>query len=271
MKIAHTITSFAPVIAFNALAGAGLSDMYITNGAGKIYSVDGSTLQATPVAQLQDAGSINDILFIGNGKILANLTFAMATYDLNTGVQETLFATNGTFGSPGSFNYSSGLARRANGEIYFSINEILNPSGIDIYGISYDLHSGTLNQVGDVDVPGAFDFYELANGDMIGFGSTGQSVLFDPDTGVVEATFDLDVAAVSFVQSIDDLFVVAIDGSMYTFDVTDGSTEFYGQITGFEKTLFGASIANSSAALIPSPATLLTLSGGVCLGLRRRR
>tara|TARA_R110000868_G_scaffold119469_2_gene317037 strand:- start:378864 stop:379679 length:816 start_codon:yes stop_codon:yes gene_type:complete len=271
MNPVRSLALIAPALALTTLASAGISNMYITNGAGEIYSVDGNTLQATSVAQLQDAGSINDILYIGNGKILANLTFAMATYDLNTGVQETLFNSNGTFGDPSSFVYSSGLARRANGDIYFQVNEFFNPSGIDVYGISYDMQSGGLTQIGGVPFVGALDFYELANGNMIGFNTGNQSILFNPNTGVIEATFDLDVTAVSFVQSFSDLYVVAADGSMYTFDLTDGSTEFYGQITGFERNILGASIASSTAALIPSPASLLALTGGLGMGLRRRR
>jgi len=273
MTIANTLSLafLAPAVAITSLSSAGISDMYITNGAGEIYLVDGNTLQATSVAQLQDAGTINDIMYLGNGKILANLTYTMDIYDLNTGSQETLFSSNGTFGDPSSFVYTSGLARRANGEIFFAVTEFLNPSGLDLYGISYDINSGSLAQIADITIPGAFDFYELANGKMIGFGSEGFSTLFDPNTGVVEATYALDVTAVTFVQSLSDLYVVATNGSMYTFDITDGSTEFFGQITGFERNILGASIASSSAALIPSPATLLVLAGGVCVGSRRRR
>ncbi len=271
MKTTRTLSLLAPTLALTAFAGAGISNMYITNGAGEIYVVDGNTLQATSIAQLDNAGTINDIQYLGNGKILANLTFAMATYDLNTGVQETLFTSNGTFGQPDSFVYTGGLARRVNGDMYFGVTEALNPSGVINYGISFDMQSDSLNQIGNVPFATPFDFYELANGSMIGLITGDRAVRFDPNTGAVQAEFDLDVSAVSFVQSLTDLYVIATDGSLYTFDINDASTEFYGQITGFENNILGASIANASAALIPSPASLFALSGGLCLGLRRRR
>ncbi len=271
MKSTRTLALLAPALALTTLAGAGISDMYITNGAGEIYAVNGTTLQATSVAQLDNAGSINDIQYIGNGKILANLTFAMVTYDLNTGVQDTLFTSNGTFGQPDSFVYTAGLARRANGDMYFGVTEALNPSGIVNYGISYDMQSNSLNQIGTVPFVTPFDFYELANGSMIGLRTGNRAVRFDPNTGVVQAEYDLDVTAVSFVQSLTDLYVIAADGSLYTFDINDASTEFYGQITGFERNILGASIASSTAALIPSPASLLALTGGLGFGFRRRR
>ncbi|MFK7758975.1 MAG: hypothetical protein AB8C13_03390 [Phycisphaerales bacterium] len=267
----HLIALFAPTLALSTHGFAGLSDMYITDSTGEIYFVDGNTLEATSLAQLENAGTINDILYLGNGKILANLTYAIVSYDLNTGIQETLINTNGNLGQPGSFVYSSGLTRRTDGEIYLGITELLNPVGLDVYGISYNTLSQELSEVGAIPFPASYDFYELSNGNMIGFGTTGVSTLFNPNTGVIEAIFDLDIQATSFVQSLDELYVVAADGSLHTFDITDGSTEFYAQISGVDAPVFGASIAISNAALIPAPASMIVLTGGLGFGFRRRR
>jgi hypothetical protein len=273
MITARTLSLLAPTLALTSLASAGLSDMYVTNDRGELYFVDGNTLQATSVGQLSNSEFVNDILYVGDGKIIANMTFALVSYDLNTGVQDTILYASDLPNEVPALMHTWGLARTNNGELYFGVTALANsPEETSYYGTTYDPSTGTTVQNAHVPHIASTDYYELGNGNMLEINDPTDSLVeFDPHTGSIVRELTNGVTAVSFIQSHDSLFLLTAWGRLHEIDLSDGSLSFYGQISGYEYYIMGGSIADPTARLVPSIPTVTTMSGLLCLGLRRRR
>jgi hypothetical protein len=225
------------------------------------------------VGRLLSGGDINEIVYIGNDTILANMTFGVVKYDLNTGIQETLFTSTDVAG-PGRLTLMSGVARRPNGEYYIHVAEY-GPSGNEFYGISYNHETGKLTNIGIA--PGGLpsDIYELADGTVLATRTISHEdwiVRYDPTTGEEIASYQLDFTPTAFVQSENELHIVSQLADIHTFDLSDGSTTFYGRITGeYYGQIMGATNANANIPLIPAPHSLSMLALGASMGFTRRR
>lgn len=265
MKIISVFAASA-VIGLSAQTEAGLANFLMTNGSGTLYEIDGNTLEANWIGQLQNAQLINEIQYIGNGEILANMTGGMQRYNLNTGVQSIEYINANEFDT-GFFHQSQGAALTSNGDIYFAVQSQINgmPS---TYGVLYDPTSGDLTEMAEHSgAPGGlyFDFHEVGQDVYAAVEQTGQSIrIIDAITGENQALYDTGINNSSFISLDGSLFVVTLEGDMYNFDVSDGSLDFYGSITGFSSNLLG--VTN-----IPSPATLMAFVFASGLACRRQR
>ncbi|MEQ9207888.1 MAG: hypothetical protein RLN78_11020 [Phycisphaerales bacterium] len=267
---AGTMLSCIPAI---ATAGIHLDDMYFVDHRRYINFIDGETLVSTTVGRLLSGGDINEIAYIGNDTILANMTFGVVKYDLNTGIQETLF-TSDEVGGPGSLTFMSGVARRSNGEYYMNVS-VQRAAGHEEYGISYNLEAGDLSYVGPTPHTIPNDVYELADGTMLATRTISHEdwiVRYNPMTGEEIALYEIDFTPTAFVQSESELHIVSQLGYIHTFDLSDGSTTFYGRITGeFYGQIMGATNANANIPLIPAPHSLSMLALSASIGFTRRR
>jgi hypothetical protein len=260
----YSFAALAASISMSTYSYGDLSDLYVTNSNGQVYHVDGNTLQATEAVQLQDAGTINEILYLGNGQLVANLSFGVSIYDFNTQTQTSLFSAQEEFGIPGSFTYTSGLAHRSNGDVYFAVNVLADQPNSQYYGVSYNLNTNTATQLADVPGVALIDHHELSSEQMLTASYNDQSVtVFNPDSGVVDATYSLGLAIVSFVQSNDAIYFLTQSGELHTFDPTDGSTGFHGSISGVSGSFIGATI--------PAPSSLILICTSLFTATRRRR
>lgn len=260
----HIAVIAVTVVAVQSNAIAQLQNSYLTNDSGTIFYLDEDTLVATEVAQLQGAGTINDILYMGNGQLIANLTFGVASYDFNTNIQATLFSAQDVQSEPSGIPLVSGLALQSDGNVYFT-SMLHGPSGLHFAGATYNPGTQDIDLIEGSSINYLyFDHHEISPNRMLGARGNQHGVdIFDPSTGVLESTYSLGIDVRSFVESNGDLYILSDGGNLYTFDYTNGSTEFYGNITGYTGSLFGITI--------PAPSTLAALGFGVFTGTRRRR
>jgi len=260
----YALTAFTAAMSISTYSLGDLNDLYVTNSNGQVYHVDGNTLQATEAVQLQGAETINEILYLGNGQLVANLSFGMAVYDFNTQSQTSIFSSQTEFGIPGSFTYTSGLAQRSNGDVYFAVNVLADQPNSQYYGVSYNLNTNTATQLADVPGVALIDHHELSSGQMLTASYNEQSVtVFNPDSGVVDATYSIGLSIASFVQSNDAIYFLTQAGELHTFDPTDGSSAFYGSISGVSGSFIGATI--------PAPSSLVLLGTSLFTATRRQR
>lgn len=263
-RIALTVITGAFVAAH---ASAGLDNFLITNGNGILYEVDGNTLQSTQIAQLDNAGIINEILYVDNGEILANVTGGFERYNLNTGVQTTVFSNATDLPNPGGVDWSSGAALTSEGDVYFSVQSH-SEEGSRRYGALYDLDTNTVSEMAEyTNAPGGlyFDFHEIGTNLFLAAEQTGQTIrVVDAVTGDNQTIYNTGINNGSFLSLNGDIFVVTTDRDMYTFDETDGSVEFYGSISGVSGNLLGATA-------IPAPSTPLLFALAAGTSARRRR
>jgi hypothetical protein len=262
-SIAFPAISF---IAFGATtpASAQMQDAFLASDHGTIYHLDGETLIATEVGQMEDARNTNDIVYLGNGRIAANILFAAVSYDLTTNTQTTLFTAQDVQSEPSGISLMSGLALQSNGDLYFT-SVLHGPSGLHYAGATYNPISEDINLVeGSPNNHLYFDHHELSPGRMLG-AISGSSVVnvFDPLTGIAETSYNLGAEVRSFVQFGDALFFLSSDNRLFTFDHSTGTAEFYGDIQGTDAILFGITI--------PAPSSAIGIGLVAMMYTRRRR
>ncbi len=262
-SIAYPATLFIALVAATP-ASAQMQDAFLASDRGVIYHLDGETLVATEVGQMEDAGSTNDIVYLGNGRIAANLLFAAVSYDVTTNTQTTLFTAQDVQSEPSGISLMSGLALQSNGDLYFT-SVLHSPSGLHHAGATYNPVSEDINLVeGSPNIHLYIDHHELSPGRMLGAVSGSDVVeVFDPLTGIAESSYNLGAEVRSFVQFGDALFFLSSDNQLFTFDHHTGTAEFYGDIQGTNATLFGITVP------APSSAIGVALAGILCT--RRRR
>jgi len=251
-------------VAAQSQSFAQLQDLFITNSAGVVYQLNGQTLQATELFQLQDAGLINEIMYMGDGQLIANLTFAVASYDMNTNTQTTLFTSQQALGSNEGIANVAGLALQSDGNLYYTAKHFTQAGSFN-YGGLYDMNTQTNSLIAGSDAGTLYaDHFELSPGRMLGANPTSQSIdIFDPTTGAVEAAYSVGSAVASFVESNDELYILSSAGDIFTFDYTNGDTEFYGSINGTTGNLIGMTV--------PAPSSLAFMGLGLGALARRRR
>ncbi len=250
----------ASVVLFPAVASAGISDFLITNSQGLVYQVDGDTLAATEVIQLQDAGSINEIMYIGDNQVMSNVFGRLSVTDLSTGVTDVVFNTNDYFG-PG-IHYANGLAMTQSGDIFVSMHS-KGPDFSDQFGALINVENQTLTTLENFS---QFEFYldnhQIEENIFLGADwNNGRIDILNSNTGEIlsETSFGFD--PVSFFESNGVVYAVAKEGGLYSYDYATNSVDFMGDITGAGTSIIGATV--------PAPGSMVVLSSLV-LGISRR-
>jgi hypothetical protein len=252
-------------------AQAGLSDFYVAGADGRIYSVNGSSLAATEIYQVQGGMAINDIIFTGNNRMLANVTDQLIEYDMTTGTETVIFDVNDYEGEDEIF-FTSGFSGTHRGDIFMSVRRF-GPALDDYIGARFDPFTSTFTELADIQstVGGLFfDHQEISPNRFLGADYQNDSVIvFNSASGMEIASYDVGFGPVSFLELGSELFLLEQDGGLYSFDSDDGSTSYYGTLSGFQGDLLGA--ASTEVFRIPAPSGLALLGFAGLVGTRRRR
>jgi len=268
MKTIACLTVFAGV---SSVATAGIADFYAADAGGRVYRVDGSTLEASLVVELDNGFSLNDILYLNDGGILANTNGLLVRFDLQTGEERIVFDSREAFGS--GFHTTMGLAATIDGNAYLTVVSSTS-SGLEWFGGEFNPFSGEFARQADITRPTGlyFDHHQIGENLYLGADfSGGRMSVIDATTG--ETTFiNTDFDPVSFFESNGTLFSMGKGGELYTLDVDSGESEFYGNISGRlgnNGWIGAASVSNPFA--LPTPGTLSMLGLSSLTMIRRRR
>ncbi|MGJ8637233.1 MAG: hypothetical protein ACSHX5_10345 [Phycisphaerales bacterium] len=235
----------AVLIALAALAPAAaaqLENFMVADLQGILYEVDGDTLQATQVVELEYGNSISEILYLGNNEIMASTIGGFIRYNLSTGV-ETIEFVSGDFAPSTSIAWIESAGFTAQRNMYFGVSEHYL-GGDSRYGMLYNPHTGAFTRLADHEEPPShlyFDYIEVGNHIFLATDGLGRTIrTFDAETGEIHSEFDLPMQIHTFLMLGDDVY--AIDGSsqLYTYDLETGSAELYGTITGLQHNIIGA-------------------------------
>lgn len=270
MNMLNAIVGSIVFASVSAASLAGVSDFYVAGGQGTIFLVDGNTLQANEVFSVNGGLAINDIIFVGDNKMLANVTDQLIQYDMITGEETVIFDVVDQYGKEGHY-FTSGFAGTDDNEIFFSVMAFTD-DGIDQYGAIFDPFEQSFRETASIDlVPGLyFDHLEVGENQFLGADFMGQQVnIIDSLTGDTLVSYDVGFGPVSFVELDGLVFMMSKEGDMYSFDVENGSTKFFGSIGGVSENLLGA--ASTEIFRIPSPGSLPLLGLGTLVAIRRRR
>ncbi|MBO6739895.1 MAG: hypothetical protein JJ916_08560 [Phycisphaerales bacterium] len=252
-------------------AQAGLSDFYVAGADGRIYSVNGSSLAATEIYQVQGGLAINDIIFTGNNRMLANVTDQLIEHNMTTGTETVIFDVNDYEGEDEIF-FTSGFSGTHRGDIFMSVRRI-GPDLNDYIGARFDPFTSTFTELADIQstVGGLFfDHQEIAPNRFLGADYQNDSVIvFNSASGMQLDSYDVGFSPVSFLELGADLFLLDGNGGLHTFDTDDGSTSLYGTLSGFQGDLLGA--ASTEVFRIPSPSGTALLGFAGLWGTRRLR
>lgn len=271
MKKHHAFIAVAASMTLASVASGGISDFYIANSTGSIYSVDGNSLTATEVFSIQGGMAINDIIFTGNNKMLANVTDQLIEYDMTTGQERVIFDVAEYYDNDEEFYFTSGFAGASNGDIFFSVFSFTS-EGPSHFGATFDPFTGQYTEQADLEIiPGLYyDLLEVDENLYLGADFQSNLIhLFDSNSGETLATYDASFGPVSFLELGGQIFSMSSTGDLYTFDLETGDSAFFGDIDGFSGTLLGA--ANTNMFRIPSPGTLPFLGLATIVAVRRRR
>jgi len=258
------VASACAVVVLSAGASARLSNFIVSDANGGVYTVNGQTLEATQVAQMDGSYSINEILYLGNNELLVNVTGQFIQYNIVTGAEEVVFNARDHLGDVG-LHYTTGLARMDSGDIFFSVKSYLSTE-TTLIGASFNLNSQSFTQMNDIEFVNGlyFDHHQVGENLYAGARFDQQQItIINTLTGQNEAAYDVGFGVVSFFESQGSLFAMSKGGEIHSFDASDGSMALVGQISGAGPGLIGATI--------PAPGSLALFG---CMGIaavRRRR
>lgn len=255
---------------------ADLADFYVAGSDSRIYSVDGQTLQATEIFQIDRNGQvgINEILFTGGDTMLANIGGQLVQYDMSTGEQVTILNLGDHYDS--GFQLAGGLARTLDDRIAFSVYEALDPSGVRrAFGL-YDPFTGSYETIVNQSDRGSayFDVYQHSADVMLGasnardFPNLGSIEVVNTTDGSLIERYMFEFEPVSFLELGDQLYILDKMSGLHTFDPTTGQSTFYGSVDGVP---YSIGATSNIAFRIPAPGVPMTLVLGGLLVTRRQR
>lgn len=243
----------------------GISDFYVVTDTGTLAYVNGDTLVASAIHHMQNPSGLSDILYDGNGVILANTFGRIRSINTVTGQEELVFDSTSHPDTQGVV-LMGGLARTSRGTIYMVSSGI----GLDVN----NFYSSEFNQATDRYVQSSqlsselgllFDYHEVDEHTYLAADFVNQTIHVFDSTGVgITKSYQTGLDVVSFFQDQDSIFAFTRTGDLHTFDPDSGSLSFYGSVAGRTVNFIGATIP------APGPTSFV----GVLLlsaNLRRRR
>lgn len=248
------------------LGGIHLNDFWVTDSVGRLYEVDGNSLQATAAHQIQSEGFVNEIEYFGGSMIMANMSNnSLVMIDVATGQEQTLVERNRF--PAGSFRLTEGLVRTGHSSVYFSTHIISEHSHeASSLGYEYNIATDRIELLHSYDAVqgGAFDHHLIGQSRLITADYQGQRAwVRDRDDGDLIRLIELDYDIVSFMEHDGNLITVTAQGDLYQLFTNTGVSNYLGSISGTGTNLIGATI--------PSPGGISMLGVSVLFGVRRRR
>ncbi len=231
---------------------AAISDFFVANSQGVLYEVDGSTLAATKVMQLSNSSNINEIMYLGDDRLMYNVRGALEVVDLSVGTSKVVFDFFEHL--PSGFHLASGLSQNQSGEVIVSMSAPafeLNYTGVidiqqqEFVGLA-ELGQGRVYQ----------DIHQVNDELYLGAASTGRIDQYNPKTGEVFSELSLAFHPSSFFQADGTVYSIGESGTLFTYDFESNFATHLGEITGTDGALIGATVPSSSPLMVLATAGL---------------
>lgn len=242
---------------------AGISDFYITDASGLVYEVDGATLAATEVVQLNNAFAIHEIMYMGNNQLMYNVFGRLSIANLVTGETEVVFDIHDHLGS--GIHYGNGLARTQSGDIFMTVRSQGAGFPLRDYGVLVNIENQTFTELADLSRREFYiDHHQVAENLFLSADwASGTIHTMNADTGVILSETSFGFYPVSFFEADGSVYVIAKEGGLYTYDYLTNSVDYLGDVTGAGTNIIGATI--------PASGTLSLLGLASIVATRRRR
>lgn len=240
----RTLSVFITLAVISTAALGQLSDFLIATSNGRIHLVDGDTLEATLIVELENGRNISEILYVGNDEILASTVGGFIRYNLSTGVETVEFNIADVLPNPSLIDYAMAAGFTAQRNVYFGIAADFGNGGIYYYGVLYDPYLFTFTETAELeDSPRGlyFDFIETENNVILAANFSDQTArTYDALSGETLSEVSTPVGITSFLNIDDDEYAISNGSGLYTFNKQDGSMNLYGHMTGLQGTPIGA-------------------------------
>lgn len=268
----HIIPAILPTILLAQIAAAEipLHDMYLANTEGAVYHINGLTLEATLVSQINIPDE-NPVLldpeiqieYLGNDRIAVALDRHIDILNVSTGIQEREVSAVDLFHQSIAATVS-GLARLDNGALLTAGLYYNDGFALGRGSRIYDPNTGTVQYLQDghtfpVDIHAIDGLMTVATVTR----DFGRVAFFDYDTDTEVQVFDVEFPILSFIENNGELFALSTGGQLYTFDLQTLEMSLHGTITGLD--------GIASSITIPAPSTFACIGVLSLAGSRRRR
>ncbi|MBO6512564.1 MAG: hypothetical protein JJ974_01190 [Phycisphaerales bacterium] len=266
-------TAFIAITSASTASVADLSNFYLLDSLGGLYSVDGDTLYASKIHEIENGFSVVDMVDLGGGNIIVSRAYELYEYNFYTREETSLLNTADYFG-PGTIGYFHGLADLGNGELFFS-SRVNNQDGGLGQGNSINLDDGTTTTLYSHEEyrSAYFDHHLIAPGFVVSAQFSNQQIhVLDINSGEETTTYNVGLDVVSFFETNGEVFLLTKQGEIHSFDASNGEYSFVGQLEGEfgSRNLIGASVADP-LGVFPTPGSLaIFVAFGLSTTHRRR-
>ena len=272
MKLSQSVIALAAMVCVSGTAFADIADFFVADAQGVIYSVNGQTLEASEVFAIEGGFAINEIMYVGGNKMLANVSGQLVQFDMTTGVETVIFDMRDVYGT-GTY-WTSGLARTSSDEIFFSVWAVTSDHpGVVQFGATYDPFANSYTELAEFEITrsGYFDHFQVEEDIFLAADwNSGRIHTFDVSTGAEIASFDPGFNPVSFFESDGDLYSLAKSGDIYLIDASAEEALYFGSVSGAGNSFIGAT-SFDNPFIIPTPSSLAIFGFAGLAAVRRRR
>jgi len=268
----HIIPAILPTILLAQIAAAEipLHDMYLANTEGAVYHINGLTLEATLVSQINIPDKLPFLIdpeiqieYLGNDRIAVALDRHIDILNINTGIQERAISAVEMY--QGAIVATiTGLARLDDGTLLTSGVAAVSTS-LYFHEIIYDPQTDTSHRTPMQGSQIPVDIHAIDGLMTVSSISReiGRIAFFDYENDFDRQIFDVEFPILSFIENNGELFALSTGGQLYTFDLQTLEMSLHGTITGFD--------GIASSITIPAPSTFACIGVLSLAGSRRRR
>ncbi|MFK7758976.1 MAG: hypothetical protein AB8C13_03395 [Phycisphaerales bacterium] len=262
------------VLAVSMPSFGSLTDFLIMSSDGEMLRVDGTTLNATHVADLDIRGTTLqkiELEYVSDSQIYLTHTEGLSVYNSVELTLETVFTQQNIRDIPGIyFHPIAGLAQSADGKILTTIRGLEIGQGPFAAGITTDPKNNNWELTSPhIHLQYSLDAHRIGEGRY--FAIDGDHSLHIINEGADESEaayanyFKDFYYPVSIFESDGSMFMIDTSGEIYSFDPDTGISERYGQINGVDGLYLLAATA------VPAPSSATCLAFACLLGTKRRR
>ncbi|MBO6512565.1 MAG: hypothetical protein JJ974_01195 [Phycisphaerales bacterium] len=262
------------ILATSSTCLAGLSDFVVMSDEGHLLRVNGETLEASLVADLDITGDPSrkiELEYISDSQIYVKHDGGLSQYNASTSSLDSIFTQSELGDHPDiTFGRYIGMLQTSDRRILGNAPRIVPGKGIVRVGVQVDTHTNlwdTSSQLVDVassldmQMFGANQFVNI-NGDHLISVHNFNSSEFLSDFWIDNQDPFNPFYAVSIFESDGQLLVIDPNGEIYSIDPANSTYARYGQITGIDGLyLHAASTVPTPSSIAPLAITLLASRG----------
>ncbi len=275
MNVLHRL-SIGLILTTTVAAHADLADFVIMSDDGQLLRVNGQTLEASLVADLDITGDPSrkiELEYISDSQIYVKHDGGLSVYNAGSESLDSVFTSSDLSDHPDiSFSRYHGTLLTNDGRILGSAPQIVPGEGLVWHGVEVDTNTNdwdTTSQL--VDVNGSLDMHMYGPGQFLNLAPNHLLVVHDFNNPEYINGLWIDnqdplnpYYAVSIFESDGQLLVIDPNGGIYSIDPTNSSFARYGQITGIDGLYLHA------ASTVPAPSSIAPFAITL-LAARRRR